>query len=243
MAGLLAEKTIWRLAAMLAGGGAIFLLGLIDDHYGCGAYSKLTVQVLMAVLLWYSGTRITLFIGHWTVSLMLTVFWMVLITNAMNLLDNMDGLSSGVGAIAAAIFLVVAVQAGQIFVASLMAVLIGSLLGFLWFNFNPASIFMGDAGSLFLGYMLGAISISSTYYQESESGLAVVIPLVVLAIPLFDTASVMLIRWRTGKPFMQGDKNHFSHRLVRLGMTPGGGADYLHPYRVAWPDRHVIATP
>ncbi|MBN1256318.1 MAG: undecaprenyl/decaprenyl-phosphate alpha-N-acetylglucosaminyl 1-phosphate transferase [Planctomycetes bacterium] len=214
-----------RFGAMLTGGVLMFVLGLLDDRGGMHPYLKLCTQIAAAVLLFASGIRITLFIDYWLINLLLTVAWMVGITNAMNLLDNMDGLSAGVGIIAATFFFIIAVQAGQVLVAATLAVLIGSLLGFLCYNFSPASIFMGDAGSLFLGYLLGALSMAGTYYgtgSGSRSILAVVMPLVVLAIPIFDTISVMVIRWRAGKPLMVGDQNHFSHRLVRLGMSRRG---------------------
>jgi UDP-GlcNAc:undecaprenyl-phosphate GlcNAc-1-phosphate transferase len=172
--------------------------------------------------LFLSGIRITLFLDSPLVSLVLTVVWVVGITNAMNLLDNMDGLSAGVAAIVSFILFVVALEAGQTFVAAMLAVLFGTLVGFLVYNFNPASLFMGDAGSLFLGFLLAAMSVSTTYYQGGGAGrgrLSVVAPVVVLAIPIFDTLSVMAIRLKNGAPLMNGDKNHFSHRLVRLGMT------------------------
>lgn len=219
LSGLQDLETLKRLGALLVGGAMVFVLGLADDLRGFNPWFKLAIQAAAGLLLFAVDIRVTLFVSHWLPSLLLTLFWMVLMTNAMNLLDNMDGLSAGVGAVASAIFFIIAVQAEQIFVASLLAVLFGALLGFLVYNFHPATLFMGDAGALFLGYMLGAVAMAGTYYHGTQGALSVVMPLIVLAIPLFDTTSVMLIRWRLGTPLMQGDKNHFSHRLVRLGMT------------------------
>ncbi|MFH0911676.1 MAG: MraY family glycosyltransferase [Planctomycetota bacterium] len=218
--GLLLAGTIAKLGALLLGASMMFLLGFFDDRRGMHPRLKIFLQVVAATLLYATGVRITLFVeSHGAVSLFFTVVWVVGITNAMNLLDNMDGLSAGVGAIASTILFVVAFQNGQVFVAAVLAVLVGTLLGFLLFNFSPASIFMGDAGALFLGYLLAALSMGGEYYKGEGTFLTVVMPVVILAIPIFDTISVMLIRWKTGAPLMVGDKNHFSHRLVRLGMT------------------------
>jgi UDP-GlcNAc:undecaprenyl-phosphate GlcNAc-1-phosphate transferase len=217
--GLLSAGVGWRLAATLGGMAAIFVLGLVDDRRGIGPLPKLAVEILAGIGVYLAGIRITLFVDVGVVTLLLTVGWVVLITNTFNLLDNMDGLSAGVAAIAAAIFLVVAVQGSQVFVAGLAAVVCGAALGFLPYNLHPARVFMGDAGALPVGFLLAVISIAGTYYGGGGDALAVVTPLVVLAIPLFDTLSVLAIRWRAGRPLMQGDRNHFSHRLVRLGMT------------------------
>ncbi|MFW5857177.1 MAG: glycosyltransferase family 4 protein [Planctomycetota bacterium] len=219
LGGLVDPQTVRRLGGILVGGLLMFVLGLVDDKRGLGPGVKLSVQAAAALLLWAAGVRVTLFVDHWAASLVFTLGWMLVVTNAMNLLDNMDGLAAGVGAIASLILLVLAIQGGQVFVAGALAVLAGTLLGFLVHNFHPASVFMGDAGALFVGYLLGALAMATTYTGGDAHVAAVVAPLVVLAIPLFDTASVLVIRWRRGAPLMQGDRNHFSHRLVRLGMT------------------------
>ena len=212
-------ETLFRLGVVLAGAALMFVLGLIDDRRPIRPYAKLAAQIAGGLLLYAVGIRVTLFASFWGESLLLTVLWVVAITNAVNLLDNMDGLAGGVGAICSIIFTLIAIQSGQILLAGMFAALAGSLLGFLWYNFNPARLFMGDAGALFTGYMLGALSMAGTYYEGKGPILAVAMPVVVLSIPIFDTLSVMLIRWRNGKPLMVGDTNHFSHRLVRLGMT------------------------
>jgi UDP-GlcNAc:undecaprenyl-phosphate GlcNAc-1-phosphate transferase len=115
--------------------------------------------------------------------------------------------------------MIYAAQGGNLVVCGLLCALMGAILGFLPYNFSPAKVFMGDAGSLFLGYMLAVVSVCGTYYSESQSMLSIVVPVIVLAIPVFDTCSVMAIRLKNKKPLMEGDKNHFSHRLVKLGMT------------------------
>ncbi len=219
LGGLVLGETLRRVAALLGGGALVFALGLVDDRRGMGSGPKLAVQCLAALLLWACGIRITLYLESTVLGLLITVLWVVGITNAMNLLDNMDGLSAGVGAIAACMLCAVALQTGQMFLAAVLVVLVGVLAGFLFYNFAPASVFMGDAGALFLGYILAALAVAGEYRTEGGPALAVVMPLVVFAIPIFDTATVMLIRYRRGRPLMQGDRNHFSHRLVRLGMT------------------------
>ena len=219
IAGLTCMQTVYRFGALMAGAAAIFILGMIDDLRKLNPGPKLLVEAAVAVLLYASGIRVTFFIAHWLPGLVLTVIWVVGITNAFNLLDNMDGLAAGVSLIATFVFFAIALQTGQIFVPAVLAVLAGAILGFLRYNFHPASIFMGDAGSLFIGYMLAALSIAGTYYSGRGTILAAAMPVVVLAIPIFDTLSVLAIRYRAGASLLQGDRNHFSHRLMRLGMS------------------------
>ena len=148
------------------------------------------------------------------------MLWVVGITNSFNLLDNMDGLSSGVAVIIALILGVLTIQQGQYFSALVLLTLAGSILGFLFYNFHPSKIFMGDAGSLLIGYTLAALTESSSYVTtKSVSQLPVVVPALVLGVTLFDTFSVMVIRWREKRPLFVGDNSHFSHRLVKLGMS------------------------
>jgi UDP-GlcNAc:undecaprenyl-phosphate GlcNAc-1-phosphate transferase len=157
-------------------------------------------------------------------SIGLTVLWIVVITNAFNFLDNMDGLSAGVAAIASAIFALAAADAGQVFVPALAWIVVGALLGFLCFNFSPATIIMGDAGSLVVGFLLSVVTILTTYYDPARdlTPLGVVVPLMVLAVPLYDVISVVTHRLRLGESPFRGDRRHFSHRLVKGGMTPRG---------------------
>jgi UDP-GlcNAc:undecaprenyl-phosphate/decaprenyl-phosphate GlcNAc-1-phosphate transferase len=212
-----------ELSYILGGALVIALLGLLDDLFRLSPLTRLVVQVAVATVLAVSSDdlRVTAFAGHKGLSMLYTVFWIVGITNAFNLLDNMDGLSAGVAAIAAAMFVVIAGITGQYFLASLLLVFIGSLLGFLIYNFPPASLFMGDAGSMFIGYMLSVLTIRFTFYMP-DIGMnpvsAMLIPLVILAVPIYDTVSVSIIRLSQGRSVFSGDKNHFSHRLTDLGM-------------------------
>jgi UDP-GlcNAc:undecaprenyl-phosphate GlcNAc-1-phosphate transferase len=152
-----------------------------------------------------------------------TVVWMVFAMNSFNLLDNMDGLSSGVAFIIAAVFLAVALETGQLFIAALLVVFAGSVLGFMVLNFPPAKIFMGDTGSYFLGYVLGLTAVIFSFVPRGVASQAtlfpIALPFILFAIPFYDTLSVIWIRVREGRhPFM-ADKRHFSHRLTDLGMT------------------------
>ncbi|MBN2713229.1 MAG: undecaprenyl/decaprenyl-phosphate alpha-N-acetylglucosaminyl 1-phosphate transferase [Planctomycetes bacterium] len=218
LGGVFAKQTLIRFGAVMLGGSMMFGLGLLDDFYRLNPKPKLAVQIIAAFLVYLGGLKITLFVESEIFSAVVTVLWIVFVTNAFNLLDNMDGLSSGVAAIAASLFFVVALQTGQVFVASMLAVLAGSLFGFLYYNFAPAKLFMGDAGSLFIGFILATLTVAGTYHVEG-SFFSVFMPVLILGVPFFDTLSVLYIRYRNGKPFFQGDTNHFSHRLVRLGMT------------------------
>ncbi len=227
--------------AVLAGLAIMHITGLIDDRKGLGAWPKLGIQVLVAVCLaGLFDLRVFDFLPNllgpvgYVLSILLSVLWIVAITNAMNMLDNMDGLSTGVGAIIAGLYLAAAILGGQWFVAAASALLLGALLGFLVFNFprgdakgQGAKIFMGDGGSLVLGLMLAVISIRTTYVgTPSPDALAtpgrwygVLMPAIVMAIPLYDFTSVTLIRVSRGLSPFVGDRNHFSHRLVRKGLS------------------------
>jgi UDP-GlcNAc:undecaprenyl-phosphate/decaprenyl-phosphate GlcNAc-1-phosphate transferase len=212
------------LLAVLGCTVVLHIVGLIDDHRPLGPRPKFAVQLAVALVTsWFMGVRVAEFLPA-PLSVALTVLWIVFITNAFNFLDNMDGLSSGVAAIAAAIFAMTAIAAGQIFVPTLAWLLVGSLLGFLIFNFSPASVFMGDAGSLVIGYLLSVITILTTYYDPSLelTPLGVIVPLVVLAVPLYDVVSVVVHRLRLGESPFRGDRRHFSHRLVNRGLSPRG---------------------
>ena len=174
----------------------------------------------MGIILYYNGIRITLFLGEGMISLFVTVFWILAITNAFNLLDNIDGLSSGIAIIASFILFLMCFQGGQILVCLLLVIFIGSLLGFLRYNYPPAKLFMGDAGSLFTGYIMSVLIIMSTFYSNGDISLIpFVAPVLILAVPIYDTLSVICIRIKNRKSIFTGDKNHFSHRLLKLGMS------------------------
>jgi UDP-GlcNAc:undecaprenyl-phosphate GlcNAc-1-phosphate transferase len=201
---------------------ALFVLGLVDDKKHLGPFFKLAVQFAVALTAaGFAEVRVEFFIENKIITSALSAVWIVLIINAFNFLDNMDGLSCGIAAIAAAILFTAAAISGQVFVGGLAIVFIGTLLGFLVFNFPPARIFMGDAGSLVVGFFVALLSMRTTYYHEAESGqwYAVFLPIVVMAVPLYDFISVTLLRIRQGKSPFVGDTQHFSHRLKRHGLS------------------------
>lgn len=216
------NQTLMALA-LLGGMLVLHLVGLIDDRRDLGPFSKLAAQILAAfVLATWCNVRLMEQWGE-TPSILLTIFWFVAIINAVNFLDNMDGLAGGVAVICASILMAAALVNEQWFVAGLLAVLVGSVAGFLFFNLPPASIFMGDAGSLVVGLVLAFCSVRITYHDPTSlrgtQWWAVLTPLVVLAIPLYDLTSVTLIRISRGRNPLVGDRQHFSHRLVRKGLS------------------------
>jgi UDP-GlcNAc:undecaprenyl-phosphate GlcNAc-1-phosphate transferase len=150
----------------------------------------------------------------------LTVVWVVGLTNAFNFLDNMDGLAAGVGLIASVLFIGAQIAVESLFVPAVLLVLVGALGGFLVHNHYPAKLFMGDAGSNFIGFLLGALTVAGTYTRENYSPYSVLTPLLVMAVPLYDSVSVITIRIREGRSPFLGDRRHFSHRLVEHGLTP-----------------------
>jgi UDP-GlcNAc:undecaprenyl-phosphate/decaprenyl-phosphate GlcNAc-1-phosphate transferase len=201
----------------------LHLMGLYDDHKAMGPWSKLLIQlsVTTGLVIWADIRSLTL-LGY-IPSVLVTVLWITAITNAFNFLDNMDGLSAGVAAVATAAFLITALWIGQWFVAAMLALLLGALLGFLCFNFNPASIFMGDSGSLIIGLLLGVLTVRTTYVsadsQLAAGWYSLFAPVMVLAVPLYDLTVVSFLRIKAGKSPFVGDTNHLSHRLVRRGMS------------------------
>lgn len=211
------RQTFWELAVML--GFAVFLsiVGFIDDHRTIHPLLKLGAQILAALGIYFFGVKVQLF-NILPIDLFLTVFWIVGITNAFNLLDNMDGLSVGTSAICSFFFFMVAAFNQQYLVASLSAALCGASLGFLRYNFNPASIFMGDAGSLFLGFLLAVIGIKLRFSNVPTITFSV--PILILGYPIFDTTLVTIARKMHGISVFTGGKDHSSHRLVKMGMSP-----------------------
>ena len=216
-------KTPLAVGIMLALLG-MHLLGLRDDKRALGPYSKLIVQlgITAALVASFKELRVLTALGP-VPSIIITVLWIGAITNAFNFLDNMDGLSAGIACVASLAFLITALSIGQLFVAGMLALLIGALLGFLWFNFSPAKIFMGDSGSLLIGLLLGVLTTLTTYLPPDRSWGAgwysVFAPVIVLAVPLYDLIVVSIIRISRGKSPFVGDTNHFSHRLVARGMS------------------------
>ncbi len=209
-----------RLIVIIAGGFMIHLLGLLDDIFK-GKLSwklKFLIQFLIALLVAIFGVRTEFMPGH-TLDIIITTIWIVGITNGFNLLDNLDGLTAGISIIAALLFFTVAVLQGQVFFALVLMALAGASMGFLLYNFHPSKLFMGDSGSLFLGFMFGSLTVMGSYVVNTSVGIIpVIMPILILSIPLYDTFSVMFIRWSEGRPLFIGDKCHFSHRLLELGM-------------------------
>ncbi len=196
---------------ILLAGAIIVILGLIDDLGVLSPRVKLLGQCIAAGVLVKASIFIKLAVFPEWLAILLTILWVVAITNAFNLIDIMDGLASGVGAIAALVLVVVNYQSGRELVVPLSAALAGSLLGFLRYNFRPARIYLGDAGSLFIGLMLASLSMNGAYTRTSLLG--AVAPVLILGVPIFDMLLVMYIRFRRGIPIMQGSPDHFALRL------------------------------
>ncbi|MBA7642560.1 Undecaprenyl-phosphate alpha-N-acetylglucosaminyl 1-phosphate transferase [subsurface metagenome] len=200
----------------------LFVLGLWDDKKHLGPFFKLAVQFAVAIIAAaVADVRVELFVESKIITTLLSAVWIVLIINAFNFLDNMDGLAAGIAVIASCILFTAAALSAQVFVGGLAIVFIGTLLGFLVFNFPPAKIFMGDAGSLVVGFFVALLTLRTTYYQEAQSGqwYSVFMPLVVMAVPLYDFISVTVLRISQGKSPFVGDTQHFSHRLKKHGLT------------------------
>ncbi|MCK4948002.1 MAG: undecaprenyl/decaprenyl-phosphate alpha-N-acetylglucosaminyl 1-phosphate transferase [Candidatus Aureabacteria bacterium] len=213
-------KKLKLLAAIFGGGLIIVIGGLYDDKYNIKPSSKIILQLVAASVPIIFGVRLSLFLGNTFYSYLVTYFWFLLVINSFNLLDNADGLSAGVALVSALTFIFISVRMGELFISSMLFIFAGCILGFLMFNFNPASIFMGDAGSMFLGYMLAVFTILGTYYtQESYTLFPILMPILVLAVPLYDTVTVIAVRIYKGVSIFAPDKNHFSHRLMRLGLS------------------------
>ena len=210
---------ISQVIGIFLGATLVSFMGLWDDRRGLSPWIKLAVQFVAAGILTLTDVRISLF--PWAaLNIIATLLWVVAITNAMNLLDNMDGLSGGIAAIAALFFLLFAAMSRQYLVGALAAALLGACIGFLFYNLNPARIFMGDTGSLFLGFTLAAVGIKLRF-PENSAFVTWMVPVFVLAVPIFDTSLVIISRLRRGlNPLTTPGKDHMSHRLARLTGSP-----------------------
>lgn len=223
-----AKQKLPLLWLLFGGSSVLMLLGLIDDRFGLDWKIRLAVQFLVAVFTVWQGVQITVFLELPWLTGTMTVLWIVGLINSFNMLDNMDGLSAGVAAIAAALFSFVMLlnpEASngqpQWFIAGYLLLMTGALLGFLVHNYPPAKIFMGDAGSYLVGYWLATGTVLATFAAGDGGNPAFVVlaPLCVLAVPLYDISTVIFIRLRQGRSPFQADRQHFSHRLVALGMS------------------------
>jgi UDP-GlcNAc:undecaprenyl-phosphate GlcNAc-1-phosphate transferase len=202
---------------IILGGTIVVMLGLIDDFGVLTPATKLVGQLLAVFVLIKSGIRIEIAAWPDWLDLVLTIFWMVGLINAFNLLDIMDGLSAGVGAVSALSLLAVALLQGDQTIAVLLSALIGSLLGFLRYNWRPAKIYMGDTGAMFIGLLLGAMTMIEKY--PGDHPLSLLTPVFILGIPIFDTLFVMFIRYRRGLPVFWGSPDHIAIRLRHWGLT------------------------
>lgn len=212
------NRTWWYEGIGILGGATLlFFTGLWDDRYGMPVWLKLGAQFVAAACLIAVGVQVRLF-DIWWLDLPITLVWVVGITNAVNLMDNMDGLAAGVSAVAAAVFFALAALEGQGLVATLAAALFGAAVGFLFYNFAPAVSFMGDAGALVLGFMLAALGIKIKF-EHLPLASTWMAPIVVLGVLIFDTALVTVSRARRRRSPFQGGSDHTSHRLVQLGLS------------------------
>lgn len=202
---------------LLLSGSVVVMVGLIDDFGVLAPSQKILGQMIAALILIKSGTFIKLAFLPTYVALPLTVLWILAVTNAFNIIDIMDGLAAGVATIAGIVIAAANFMAGRDSQAFLAVVLAGATLGFLRHNFHPAKIFLGDSGSMFIGFMLAALSMNAGYTRINL--LAVISPILILGIPLFDLALVMWIRWRMGIPITKGSPDHFALRLRRCKLS------------------------
>jgi UDP-GlcNAc:undecaprenyl-phosphate GlcNAc-1-phosphate transferase len=247
------------LGLILALATAIMLMGLVDDWKTLDWRLRLGIQFACAIALAAGGVRLTLF-GPFTNPILggaVTVLWVVGLTNSFNMLDNMDGLAASVGLIVAILFCGAQIAVDSLFVPAVMLVVAGALAGFLVHNHWPARLFMGDAGSNFLGFLLGALTVAGTFTRDDPGHTypyGVLAPLLVMAVPLYDMTSVILIRLSEGRSPFIGDRRHFSHRLVARGLTIrqavwtidlvtlAGGAGALLLHRLDGPGTCVVAA-
>ncbi|HEY3278243.1 MAG TPA: MraY family glycosyltransferase [Syntrophorhabdaceae bacterium] len=212
-----------KMIGFFTGGGLIFAVGLLDDIYRLGAKVKLLLQIAAATVAFGSGMQVDTYyflggtIHSFIISYCLTIFWFVLLINAINLTDGLDGLAGGITFFVCIIITVLLVWRGLYLSALLFAALGGSVLGFLRYNFNPASIFMGDGGSYFLGYAIAGLAILSS--AKAQTATIVLIPLIAMGVPVFDTILSPVRRFMIGKKLFQPDKSHIHHKLVEMGFS------------------------
>jgi len=215
---------------VLSGSSVLFIVGLVDDVLHIKPYQKLIGQLIGASLVVGTGLKMPL-TGYELVDLWITVFWIIGITNAINLLDNMDGLAAGISAIAAISLGLSFGASGQPGELLLIAVFVGSLVGFLIFNFNPASIFMGDCGSMFVGFLLStSVLLNQTGGRSRGIVPILAVPVLILFVPIFDTTFVTVLRKLWGRKASQGGRDHTSHRLVALGLSERSAVLMLYAF-------------
>lgn len=205
---------VWGL---LVGMTVIFILGLVDDIRYVRPRTKIFFQLVAAIVVVIYGVSSEFFIP--LIGIPLTIFWIIAVTNAYNLIDNMDGLSSGTAVISSICIFLLSIIMGWVHTAILSAIMAGAALGFLRYNFKPARIFLGDSGALLIGFYLSVITIVGTMAQMSNLIIIMVVPILVMAVPIFDTTFVTILRFLSGRPVSQGGRDHTSHRMVILGLS------------------------
>jgi len=218
----LAAGRLGLLLWLVLGGAACVGFGLWDDAKNMGPWAKLFSQLVVAVgIALVPEMRLTVFISARWIHIGLTALWILVLMNSFNLLDNMDGQSGLVAVLTGGALVVLALETHQFFIAGMLLVLLGAVLGFLLFNMPPATIFMGDAGSMFIGYALAVATALTTFVTPGHTNriFPLLVPLIIFAVPLYDTLSVVVLRLRRRKPLMEADRNHFAHRLMALGMS------------------------
>jgi UDP-GlcNAc:undecaprenyl-phosphate GlcNAc-1-phosphate transferase len=211
-----------QILIVLACAVVLFLAGLWDDKNKLGPFTKLTIEFVVAIIAAvFADIRIEFFIHNKIVTSVITAFWIVLIINAFNFMDNMDGAAAGIAVIISFVLFIAAALSQQVFISAMAIILAGTLLGFLVFNFPPARIFAGDAGSFIIGFFIALLTLRTTYYHQTGNGqwYPVLLPLIAMAVPLYDFLSVIFLRISQGKSPLAGDTQHFSHRLKNCGLT------------------------
>jgi UDP-GlcNAc:undecaprenyl-phosphate GlcNAc-1-phosphate transferase len=212
--------------AILGASVFILLFGIWDDAKGLSAPWKLTGQILAAAVLIWQGIYIRMF-GHSFLNIAMTIIWIAGITNAFNLVDSMDGLAVGLAAIASTFFLFVTIDANQLRLTYISAILLGSCIGMFYFNTTPARTFLGDSGAQFLGFMLATLAMSYTPPGLPQPS-SWFVPILLLGIPIFDTTFVVISRLRQSTPIYKAGQDHVYHRLTQLGMSPAQAVTTMH---------------
>jgi len=223
------DRRVWGL---LLGSTVIFILGLVDDRKYVSPLIKIIVQLTAAGVVVAFGAFSEFF--HPLIGIPLSVFWIIAITNAFNLIDNMDGLSSGIAAITSLCIMALSLIMGWRETAVLAAIMIGAALGFLRYNFNPAKVFMGDCGALLIGFYLAVVTLIGTMTHMSNVIVVLVVPILVMAIPILDTTFVTIMRMLSGRPFYQGGRDHTSHRMVIQGMSERTTVLYIYLFSMVF---------
>lgn len=234
-----------KINTISVGAVLIILIGILDDKYELSAKTKFIGQLIVAFLILYSGLKIDfvaipsvgkIYLGMW--SYPITVFWIVAITNAINLIDGLDGLSAGVSGIGIATVAILALLSGKVLIFTLSMILLGSVIGFLFYNFHPAKIFMGDTGALFLGYSISILSLLGLY--KSVTLFSFLVPVIILGVPVFDTTFAIIRRIVNKKPISAPDKSHLHHRLLALGLTHRGTVLAIYSFGILFSATAVL---